>query len=243
LTVVEEHPPEAARPDSRSVRAMFSSIAPHYDFLNHFLSLSVDRYWRRRAVQLLKQSGARPEDRCLDLCAGTGDLALDVRNHVGLDTYAVDFCHPMLVRFREKLEPGGGIQIAESDAQQLPFPDETFRFVTVAFGLRNVEDRSLALGEMYRVLSPGGILVVLEFSRPVVPVLRELFQFYFRYILPRLGSWISGTEGPYAYLPDSVDRFSRQSELADELRAAGWRGVGYANLSFGIAALHWGIRP
>jgi demethylmenaquinone methyltransferase/2-methoxy-6-polyprenyl-1,4-benzoquinol methylase len=230
----------SAAPDGGAIRSMFASIAPRYDFLNHFLSLSIDRYWRRQVVRLIRTFDPVAGNRCLDLCTGTGDLALDLRRRLGLETFASDFCHPMLVRCVEKASRGAAIRVAEADAQELPFPDASFRFVTVAFGLRNVERRSRALGEMHRVLEPGGVVAVLEFSRPVVPLIRELFQFYFHHILPRLGRWISGVEGAYSYLPDSVRRFPYQPELAAELEATGWSEVSYQNLSFGIAALHWG---
>jgi demethylmenaquinone methyltransferase/2-methoxy-6-polyprenyl-1,4-benzoquinol methylase len=222
---------------------MFAAIAPRYDFLNHLLSLSVDRYWRRRVVRVLAGHDPSPPDRCLDLCTGTGDLALDIHRRLGIETFGVDFCHPMLVRLAAKLRSGDLVRVVEADCQALPFPDQSFRFVTIAFGLRNVENRVRALREMHRVIAPGGVLVVLEFSRPVVPGLRGLFDVYFRRVLPWLGSRISGTRGPYAYLPDSVRRFPDQPALAAELRGAGWMEVGYRNLTSGIAALHWASRP
>lgn len=222
---------------------MFASIAPRYDFLNHFLSLSIDRYWRRRVVRLIADYDPRPGERCLDLCTGTGDLALDISRQLGLRTLGLDFCHPMLVRFMAKSQSDDTIRIAESDAHELPLPDCSFRFVSVAFGLRNIERRPVALAEIFRVLQPGGVLVVLEFSRPVVPLIREVFNAYFRHVLPAVGSWMSGTEGPYAYLPDSVRRFPAQDALAAEIESAGFTDVRYANLSAGIAALHWGLKP
>jgi demethylmenaquinone methyltransferase/2-methoxy-6-polyprenyl-1,4-benzoquinol methylase len=222
---------------------MFAAIAPRYDLLNHLLSLSVDRYWRWRVVRHLAAEGPASGDRCLDLCAGTGDLALGIHRRLGLETIGVDFCHPMLLRFQEKLGGAGTIRIAESDAQSLPFSSGQFRFVTVAFGLRNIEDRPRALGEMLRVLGPGGVVVVLEFSRPVLPLVRGIFGAYFDHVLPRIGAWVSGREAPYRYLPDSVRSFPDQKTLAGELDSAGFVDVGYRNLTFGIAALHWGSRP
>lgn len=230
-------------PDGRIIRSMFGDIAPRYDLLNHVLSLSIDRRWRKHVARLIASRDPLSTDRCLDLCTGTGDLAIEVERTAGVETYAADFCHPMLVRLQSKTRSSPRIRITESDAQQLPFADSIFRFVTVAFGLRNIESRSLAIAEMSRVLRPGGVLVILEFSRPVVPVIRELFLLYFRYVLPRVGSWISGTRGPYSYLPQSVSRFPSQSQLRDELERAGLVSVQYRNLSFGIAAMHWGVRP
>jgi len=236
-------PPARTGPEGGMVRAMFASIAPRYDFLNHFLSLSVDRYWRRRVVRLLRGHHPSSDDRCLDVCAGTGDLALDIHRRLHIRTTGTDFCHPMLVRFLAKLRPSDAIVIVESDAECLPFAEESFRFVTIAFGLRNIEQRQSALEEMLRVVQPGGVLVVLEFSKPVIPVVGSLFDLYFRHVLPKLGAWISGARGPYAYLPASVKQFPDQSSLAEELQSTGWFDVGYQNLTGGIAALHWGRKP
>jgi demethylmenaquinone methyltransferase/2-methoxy-6-polyprenyl-1,4-benzoquinol methylase len=222
---------------------MFASIAPRYDFLNHLLSLSIDTYWRRRVVGLLAGRNPLPTDRCLDLCTGTGDLALDVARRLRIETTGLDFCHPMLVRLVAKIRDTDAVRVAESDARQLPFPEARFRFVTVAFGLRNIEHRATALSEMVRVLEPGGSLVVLEFSRPTVPIVRGLFNAYFHRVLPVVGSWISGTDRAYAYLPESVSRFPGQDALAREIESAGCVEVDYRNLTCGIAAMHWGMKP
>lgn len=234
---------EARGPGASDIRAMFASIAGRYDLLNHLLSLSIDRYWRRAAVRLIAGEGPAAGDRCLDLCTGTGDLALAVTRALGVKTVGVDFCPPMLTRFAEKARPGDRVTMAAADAERLPFPDAAFRFATIAFGLRNIEHRAAALAEALRILEPGGLLLVLEFSRPVVPLVRQVFNGYFRRVLPVLGAWISGTDGPYAYLPDSVARFPDQAHLADELRAAGFEAVQYRNLTTGIAALHQGRKP
>ena len=230
-------------PDSRLVRQMFADIADRYDFLNHFLSLSVDRYWRRQAVQIIAVRDPSPEDVCLDLCSGTGDLALEVHRALKLSVVGSDFCHPMLTRSTEKIRNAGfssSIRLTEADSLDLPFRDSSFKFVTVAFGLRNLEHLDRGLSEMSRVLEPGGRVVILEFSRPVVPVFRELFGLYFSYVLPRLGALISGKKDPYEYLPSSVRSFPSQKELSVLMRAAGFEEVGYRNLTAGIAALHWG---
>ncbi len=230
-------------PDSRLVRQMFADIADRYDFLNHFLSLSVDRYWRRQAVQIIAARNPSPEEVCLDLCSGTGDLALEVHRKLKLSVVGSDFCHPMLTRSTEKIRNAGlssSIRLTEADALDLPFRDSIFGFVTVAFGLRNLEHLDRGLSEMSRVLEPGGRVVILEFSRPVVPVFRELFGLYFSYVLPRLGALISGKKDPYKYLPSSVRRFPSQKELSGLMRTAGFEEVGYKNLTAGIAALHWG---
>lgn len=233
-----------AGPDGRTVREMFGAIAHRYDLLNHLLSASVDRRWRRRVVRFIASKSPAPGDRCLDVCTGTGDLAIEIGTALGLETVGADFCHPMLVLSLGKLAHRGiRVGIAEADAQQLPFPDSRFRFATVAFGLRNVESPERALGEMFRVLEPGGWGIVLEFARPVVPLFGTLFDFYFVNMLPRIGRLVSGVDGPYRYLPASVKRFPAQREFSAIVEEAGFVDVGYRNLSGGIAALYWGRKP
>jgi demethylmenaquinone methyltransferase/2-methoxy-6-polyprenyl-1,4-benzoquinol methylase len=224
---------------------MFGAIAHRYDLLNHLLSGSIDRRWRRYTVRRIAELGPGPGDRCLDLCSGTGDLALEIASRLDMDTVSSDFCHPMLVASLEKIRRQGEhrVRTAEADAQELPFADSAFRFVTVAFGLRNVESLDRALAEMRRVLEPGGTAFILEFSQPVVPGFRQLFNAYFTHVLPRIGAWISGVDGPYRYLPESVGRFPSQSRLAGMIESSGFHRVGYRNLTGGIAALHWGTKP
>jgi len=232
-------------PDSRTVQQMFAGIAPRYDFLNHFLSASIDHHWRRAAVKKVRELTGSPSAMklCLDVCSGTGDLAIALHRALNSRVIASDFCHPMLARANAKMTAGGTIQTIhnlESDTLRLPFRDRIFQAVTIGFGLRNLEDLRCGLEEMRRVLQPGGALVILEFSRPVVPVLKHVFNFYFRHILPKLGAAISGDDKAYQYLPDSVWKFPTQAELAALLRAVGFRQVDYDNLTGGIAALHWG---
>ena len=236
---------EYRAPAGPDVQRMFAAIAGRYDLLNRLLSFRVDRYWRRSTVRLIRSMGTSPGDLCLDLCTGTGDLMFELQRQLGLQVVGADFCHPMLLHAQEKLGMGPGrskTKLTDADALALPFRDQTFRFVTVAFGLRNVENMVQGLMEMFRVLEPGGSLVVLEFSRPVLPVFRSVFGFYFNHILPRLGSWISGTDGPYKYLPNSVGRFPSQTELVRMITLTGFERVQYRNLSGGIAALHWGTK-
>ena len=226
-------------PDSRRVQQMFAEIAHRYDFLNHFLSASTDRHWRKLAVGKVSQlTKTAPPTLCLDLCSGTGDLALALHNGFGCQVVASDFCHPMLTRASAKMA-GRPVRNVEADALCLPFADESFDALTIAFGLRNLEDPRRGLSEMHRVLKPGGALVILEFSKPVVPVFKHFFNFYFRHILPKLGAIISGQRSAYQYLPDSVSRFPTQDELLMLLRSAQFRDAAYRNLSGGIAALHW----
>jgi len=227
-------------PDSRSVQEMFARIAHRYDFLNHFLSVSVDRRWRMLAVRQLREGlGGRRPSLCLDACSGTGDLAIALHRAFGCDVVASDFCHPMLIRANLKTR-GLTVRNVEADALCLPFRNHSFDALTMAFGLRNLEDLLRGLREMHRVLRPGGVAVILEFSRPVMPVFKHAFNVYFRHILPRVGALVSGDRSAYQYLPDSVSKFPAQEPLLDLLRVAGFKDAGYRNLSGGIAALHWG---
>ena len=230
-------------PDSRRVREMFAGIAHRYDFLNHFLSGSIDRRWRRAAVNKIQELiGSMPSPLCLDVCSGTGDLAMALNRSLSCDVIASDFCHPMLTRANAKLT-GQAVRNVEADALSLPFHDRCFDALTIAFGLRNLEDPRRGLNEMRRVLKPGGALVILEFSKPVAPILKHVFNFYFRYVLPKLGAAISGDGRAYQYLPDSVRKFPAQDELLDLMRFAGFKNPSYRNLSGGIAALHWACTP
>jgi len=235
-----------ARPDGKAVQRMFAEIAPRYDFLNHFLSISIDRRWRKVAVA---RAGAclkgKTQPICLDLCSGTGDLAIEMNRGLNVPVVASDFCHPMLIRGLQKVRNvgrDGFIPVIEADSLVLPFANDTFDVATVAFGLRNLEDAKEGLVEMKRVLKPDGGAIVLEFSRPVVPVFRQLFEFYFHHVLPHLGALISGQNSAYRYLPTSVRRFPPQRELAAMMESVGFKNVGYRNLSGGIAALHWGMK-
>jgi demethylmenaquinone methyltransferase/2-methoxy-6-polyprenyl-1,4-benzoquinol methylase len=226
----------------RRVREMFAEIAPRYDLLNHLLSASVDKRWRRFAAERLRDVLDDPHALALDLCCGTGDLALELEAQARV--IGCDFCHPMLLLARDKARGRNAarLSLAEADALRLPFADASFDAVTIAFGLRNLENVEVGLLEIRRVLKPGGRVAVLEFSRPVVPVFRELFEFYFTRILPRIGAFISGSSGAYTYLPASVRNFPDQKKLAALMQSAGYSGVRYDNLWGGIAALHLGER-
>lgn len=224
------------------VRDMFAAIAPRYDLLNHLLSGNVDKRWRRFAAEKLQDVLAHPQAVALDLCCGTGDLTLELEPQARV--IGCDFCHPMLVLARDKARKRrtGRLALAEADALRLPFADGSFDAVTIAFGLRNLENVGGGLQEIRRVLKSGGRAAVLEFSRPVVPVFRELFAFYFTRILPRIGALISGSGGAYTYLPASVSNFPDQKELANMMQTTGFTNVRYHNLWGGIAALHLGDR-
>src|SRR6266487_1967098 len=162
-------------PDSRRVQQMFAGIAHRYDFLNHLLSASIDRYWRRLAVNKVRELvGSSPSSTCLDVCSGTGDLAIALQRGLQCNVVASDFCHPMLTRANAKVN-GLPVRNVEADALNLPFPNQSFEALTSAFGLRNLQDPARGLAEMYRVLRPGGAVVILEFSKPVAPVFKHAF--------------------------------------------------------------------
>ncbi|MBI4456592.1 MAG: bifunctional demethylmenaquinone methyltransferase/2-methoxy-6-polyprenyl-1,4-benzoquinol methylase UbiE [Acidobacteria bacterium] len=221
---------------------MFASIAPRYDLLNHFLSMSIDQSWRRRLLDQL--NGLGPSRRILDVCTGTGDLAIELSRKGKV--IAVDFCHPMLVIARDKVRSrklADKMRLAEGDALCLPFLADSFEAVTVAFGVRNLENLPQGLREFMRVLRPGGLLAILEFSKPVVPVFRELFQLYLKHIVPVIGRTISRVNGPYRYLAESVTEFPDQQGLRRVLEECGFQRVKYTNLSGGIAALHSARKP
>ncbi len=240
-----ENPPDtsALQDDhSRRVRLMFAGIAGRYDFLNHLLSGNTDKRWRRLvADKLLPALGA--DSRALDVACGTGDLTLALGEAGQGRIVGVDFCRPMLEIARRKPATNGRlIPFIEGDALQLPFADSSFDVVTIAFGLRNLAGVENGLRELRRVLKPGGRIAVLEFSQPVLPGFRALFNFYFTRVLPRIGGLVSGSRGAYEYLPDSVSRFPDQKNLAALMRQVGFEGVEYQNLTGGIAALHTGTR-
>lgn len=228
-----------ARGKHQAVQAMFAEIAPTYDRLNHLLSVNIDKRWRRLVGRQLADVLARPEALALDLCCGTADLTVALTEQSPqARVIGCDFCHPMLVRGLEKIPARAAL--VEGDALRLPFADNRFDAVTNAFGLRNLENVEAGLREIYRVLKPQGRMAILEFSRPVVPLLRPAFHFYFTKILPLIGALISGSRQAYTYLPKSVSHFPPQKELAAMMEAAGFRQVRYINLSAGIAALHLG---
>ncbi|HUS37990.1 MAG TPA: bifunctional demethylmenaquinone methyltransferase/2-methoxy-6-polyprenyl-1,4-benzoquinol methylase UbiE [Pirellulales bacterium] len=228
---------------SSRVRRMFGQIAGRYDFLNHLLSLNTDRYWRWQAVRHAPPTSG---DRILDVCTGTGDLALAYQRQSGGNATVIgtDFCHEMLVvgaKKGQRAAAGRKIAWVEADSQGLPFPDQTFQIVSVAFGLRNVADTDLGLREMARVCSAGGTVVVLEFSMPRFPPWRAVYGAYFRYVLPRVGQLLArNREEAYNYLPASVGDFPQGESLAQRMRLAGLTSVRWHSLTFGVATLYLG---
>ena len=228
------------------VRRMFGNIAPSYDFLNHLLSLNTDHYWRWRTTRLVPPTGTAP---ILDLCTGTGDLALAYdRAALGrVPIIGADFCHEMIVRAGKKTaarQAVGRIRYIEADAQQLPFPSDHFQISTVAFGLRNVTDTDRGVAEMVRVTRPGGRVAILEFSQPRGWLFGRLYRFYFRHVLPLIGQVISRSkDNAYRYLPQSVIEFPHGEALAERLRKRGLTEVHWYPLTFGIATLYVGTKP
>jgi demethylmenaquinone methyltransferase/2-methoxy-6-polyprenyl-1,4-benzoquinol methylase len=220
---------------------MFAGIASRYDLLNHLLSANMDRRWRALVVRRARaelRSGAR----ALDVACGTGDLSLALSAGGEASVTGLDFCRPMLDLAADKSR-GREIRYVEGDALRLPFAEATFAVATIAFGLRNLASVEAGLRELFRVVEPGGRVFVLEFSQPIVPGLRALFDFYFWRVLPRIGGFLSGSRGAYEYLPDSVSRFPDQRRLAELMRGVGFEPVEFENLTGGIAALHVGTRP
>jgi demethylmenaquinone methyltransferase/2-methoxy-6-polyprenyl-1,4-benzoquinol methylase len=225
------------------VRQMFGEIAGRYDFLNHLLSLNIDRYWRSRTVRAVPPADDGP---ILDLCTGTGDLALAYYRASGgrARIIGADFCHPMLVRGEAKGKDAGcngQLMFVEADAQRLPFSDDYFSIVCVAFGLRNVTDTDRGLREMARVCRPGGKVAVLEFSLPTWKPARATYLWYFRRVLPRIGQALArNRHDAYRYLPASVGEFPCGEALAARMRQAGLADVVFHPLSFGVATLYVG---
>lgn len=226
------------------VSAMFGRIAGVYDFLNHFLSLGIDRYWRRELVALAKEGGRGV---AADLAAGTLDVALALaRARPGLVVPAVDFCEPMLCKGLKKLKKGGeGKRIfpIAGDAKSLPLPDDCADSVTMAFGIRNINPRKEAFKEMLRILAPGGRACVLEFGSGKERVWGGFYNFYLTRVLPRIGALAARGDGAYHYLCQTIVDFPRAEELAEEMREAGFEDAHYRKLSGGIVYLHWGHKP
>ena len=230
----------------RRIREMFGEISPRYDFLNHFLSGGTDYYWRWRTVRSVGPVGDLP---ILDVCTGTGDLAFAYwrRGKGRVRVVGADFTHEMLTLARRKTgslaNGAAAIDFVEADAQRLPFADDQFQIVSVAFGLRNVTNTLEGLGEMARVCAPGGRVVVLEFSLPRNRVIGAAYRWYFRNILPRIGQLISGNrQAAYRYLPDSVSEFPCGERLAAMMNSCGLERVTWTPLTFGIATLYVGTK-
>ncbi len=236
------HPPIGeAEGKAEAVEAMFDAVAPRYDLLNRLLSAGIDRYWRSRAVRML--SDEQPQ-RVLDVATGTADLAIKIERTLHpRETIGIDLSTEMLQRGREKVERKGlapRISLQRADAADLPFADAAFDAAFVAFGVRNFEDLDAGLGDIRRVLRPGGSLVVLEFSRPRAFPIKQLYDWYSHHLLPRIGGLLSPDEGAYEYLPNSVAVFPDGPNFLRRMEAVGFSDLEWAPLTFGIASLYKG---
>src|SRR5215470_11632138 len=229
---------------ARRVRDVFDSVADHYDLMNDLMSAGTHRLWKRFTLAL---ANLRPGQRALDVAGGTGDLAAGLARQVGARGLVVlsDINATMLARGRDRLiNEGlvGNVACVQTDAERLPFPDDSFDCITIGFGLRNVTDKPAALAAMRRVLKPGGQLLVLEFSRPRAPGLGSLYDAYSFRVLPLLGKLVAQDEASYRYLAESIRMHPDQETLLGMMRDAGLEGCRYHNLSGGIVAVHRGYR-
>lgn len=241
--------PEGARDEREAaarVQKMFAQITPRYDFLNHLLSFSLDRLWRRRTANRFAHILRRSDARVLDLCCGTGDLAFALarqRSDSGARIFGADFVEPMLARARDKARVSNlPVRFSTADALALPFADGTFDLVTSAFGFRNLANYEAGMREIARVLKRGGEVGILEFSEPGAGPLAGVFRFYFRQILPRVGGAISGSGEAYSYLPASVGKFPSPEELVSLMDRCNFASVQFEAWNFGTVLLHRGRR-
>jgi demethylmenaquinone methyltransferase / 2-methoxy-6-polyprenyl-1,4-benzoquinol methylase len=227
------------------VRDMFGEIAPKYDRMNHLLSMNMDKRWRSKTVRRLSP---KDDSRILDVCCGTGDLAIAFAKATGgkAEVIACDFCPQMLTIGRnkqQKLNLSKPIEFVEADTQELPFDDNAFDIVSVAFGLRNVEDTDKGLSEMRRVCRPGGKVAILECTNPRTQPLRAFYLFYFRNILPRLGQLLArNSKQAYKYLPSSVGEFPAYEKLTERMLGVGMSNAMYFPMTFGVATLYVGTK-
>lgn len=235
---------------SQKVREMFMQIAPTYDRLNHILSLQIDRLWRARTTKILLPILNRPDALVLDLCCGTGDLALSLARAGKARVMGADFAHTMLVRAKEKSTAQAALSHAssspviflEADALHLPFGDSTFDLVTTAFGFRNLANYEVGLCEIHRILKPGGTIAILEFTEPPPGLVGDLYRWYFFNVLPQIGGFLSSNRTAYTYLPKSISRFLRVDDLAALITKVGYTSVHYRVWTFGTVALHTATR-
>jgi demethylmenaquinone methyltransferase / 2-methoxy-6-polyprenyl-1,4-benzoquinol methylase len=218
------------------VQGMFGRIAGRYDLLNHLLSFNLDKRWRARTVKRLEAVLARPEACVLDLCCGTGDVLIALQGGKAR-IFGSDFCHPMLEEAHRKAP---GARLFDADALNLPLRDGSLDLITCAFGFRNLANYDKGLEEMLRVLKPGGVAAILEFSQPTNRVFGALYGFFSTRVLPRVGGVISGSSDAYSYLPDSIRKFPGAEALKERMRSAGFARVEFERMTGGAVALHLG---
>ena len=239
-----DNQPAVTRNDKKAaVESMFDSIAWRYDFLNHFLSFNFDRIWRRRAIKIISRSFNSPV--ILDVATGTGDLAIAAMKLNPSAISGIDISQKMLEIGRlkiEKLGLNGKIELINADSENIPFGDKVFDVAMVAFGVRNFSDPSKGLSEMKRVIKEGGMIMVLEFSKPSGFPFKPLYNFYFRNILPLFGRFFSKDKAAYRYLPDSVMKFPDNEEFLSLLRNAGFSAAHQEKLTGGVASIYTGFR-
>jgi demethylmenaquinone methyltransferase / 2-methoxy-6-polyprenyl-1,4-benzoquinol methylase len=224
------------------VTRMFNNIAPKYDFLNHFLSLGIDKIWRRIAINELKKDAPA---KILDIATGTGDLALSALRIKPTEIVGIDISEEMLAIAKVKIEKAGKsaiIRFERGDSEEIHFPDHTFDAAIVAFGVRNFENLSKGINEIFRVLKPGAKLVVLEFSRPRNLFFRTIYNFYFFKIVPFFGKLFSKDKMAYTYLPESAKAFPSGNDFLQYLEDAGFKNLKCRSLTFGIASVYSGIK-
>lgn len=239
MTRLLPDPRPTADKDAGLVQAMFDRVAPRYDLANTVLSLGQDRHWRRVAALAV---APRAGELALDVAAGTGALALQLRS-AGARVVALDLSHAMLATGSRRAGALPGLSWVTGDALRLPFPDATFAAVSIAFGLRNVSDTAAGLRELARVTRPGGRLVVLEFSTPTWPPFRAVYRGYLPRVVPALARAVSSDPAAYTYLAQSIAAWPEQSALARLIGHCGWTGVRWKNLTGGVVAVHHGRRP
>jgi len=242
---MSNHPPIGeVEGKAEAIEDMFDRIAPRYDLLNRVLSLGIDRYWRTRAVRLLADE--QPA-RVLDVATGTADLAVKAERMLHpREVVGIDLSAEMLQYGRTKLDRLGltpRISLVQGDAEDLPFPDNAFDAALVAFGVRNFEDLEAGLTGIRRVLRPGAALVVLEFSRPRTFPIKQLYAWYSRHVLPRIGGALSPEQSAYEYLPNSVAEFPDGPDFLDRMQHSGFANLLWEPLTFGIASLYRGVVP